>query len=112
MNNLMKNPINSLMKTRWTTWWKTDKQPVEQPDTANMPDLESEIPATQRNSQLSNRLKILTPHQIINRLSITLAQVYAGNNSQKIKSEIRWIIYYLHIQRKQPNQFITNLSNQ
>lgn len=54
-----------------------------------MPDLESEIPATQRNSQLSNRLKILTPHQIINRLSITLAQVYAGNNSQKIKSEIR-----------------------
>ena len=49
-----------------------------------MPDLESEIPATQRNSQLSSRLKILTPHQIVNRLSIILAQVHAGNNSQKI----------------------------
>ena len=33
-------------------------------------------------------LKILTPNQMFSRLSITLAQLKAGNNSEKLKNEI------------------------
>ena len=42
------------------------------------------------------RLKILTPNQILSRLPISLAQLKAGNNSEKLKNEIRQILYSLH----------------
>ena len=41
-------------------------------------------------------LKILTNKQMLNRLSILLAQIQAGNNSKKIKNEIRQILYSLY----------------
>ena len=34
-------------------------------------------------------LKILTPNQMLSRLPITLAQLKAGNNSGKLKNEVR-----------------------
>ena len=34
-------------------------------------------------------LKILTPNQMLSRLPISLAQLKAGNNSEKRKNEIR-----------------------
>ena len=41
-------------------------------------------------------LKILTNKQMLNRLSILLAQIQAGNNSKKLKNEIRQILYSLY----------------
>ena len=41
-------------------------------------------------------LKILTNKQMLNRLPILLAQIQAGNNSIKLKNEIRQILYSLH----------------
>ena len=41
-------------------------------------------------------LKILTNKQMLNRLPILLAQIQAGNNSKKIKNEIRQILYSLY----------------
>ena len=41
-------------------------------------------------------LKIMTPSQLIARLPILLSQVKAGNNSQKLKNEIRQILYSLY----------------
>ena len=40
-------------------------------------------------------LKILTPNQMLSRLPITLAQLRAGNNSEKLKNEIRQLLYSL-----------------
>ena len=40
-------------------------------------------------------LKILTPTQMLSRLPITLAQLKAGNNSEKLRNEIRQVLYYL-----------------
>ena len=54
-----------------------------------MPDLESEESAKQRIKQRVQGLKILTPEQIFSRLPIYLAKLKAGNNSQKLKNEIR-----------------------
>ena len=37
-------------------------------------------------------LKVLTPDQILRRLPISLAQLNAGNNSEKLKNEIRQLL--------------------
>ena len=52
-------------------------------------------------------LKILTPKQILQRLSIALAQVKAGNNSESLLNEIRQIVYSLH-QSKQITKKVYN----
>ena len=44
-------------------------------------------------SQQGRELKLLTPQQMNTRLPILLAQLKAGNNSQKLKNEIRQIVY-------------------
>ena len=41
-------------------------------------------------------LKILTNKQMLNRLPILLAQIQVGNNSNKLKNEIRQILYSLY----------------
>ena len=46
--------------------------------------------------QQGEGLKILTPNQMLSRLPISLAQLNAGNNSEKLKNEIRQILYSLY----------------
>ena len=46
--------------------------------------------------QQGQELKILTPSQILSRLPISLAQLKAGNNSEKLKNEIRQLLYSLY----------------
>ena len=41
-------------------------------------------------------LKILTKKQMLSRLPILLAEIQAGNNSTKLKNEIRQILYLLY----------------
>ena len=43
--------------------------------------------------QEGSGLKILTPNQMLSRLPISLAQLKAGNNSEKLKNEIQQILY-------------------
>ena len=47
-------------------------------------------------NQSGQRLKILTPNQMLSRLPIFLAQLNAGNNSEKLKNEIRQLLYSLY----------------
>ena len=55
------------------------------------------------NKEIQNRkgpgLKILTPNQMPSRLPITLAQLKAENNSEKLKNEI-WQIIVFFVQIK------------
>ena len=62
----------------------------------DIPELESEKSAEQRRNQQEQGLRILTPKQMIIRLPILLAQLKAGNNSEKLKNEIRQIVYTLY----------------
>ena len=41
-------------------------------------------------------IKILIPNKLLTRLPVILAQVNAGNNSHKLRPEIRQILYLLH----------------
>ena len=52
-------------------------------------------------------LKILSPKQMLQRLSIALAQVKAGNNSESLLNEIRQIVYSLY-QSKQITKKVYN----
>ena len=46
--------------------------------------------------QEGSGLKILTPIQMLRRLPITLAQLNVGNNSEKLKNEIRQLLHSLY----------------
>ena len=54
-------------------------------------------------------LKILTPNQVLSRLPITLAQLKAGNNSGKLKNEIRQLLYSLYRSKKLTKQLYKSL---
>ena len=64
-------------------------------DIGDPPLLEKEEDPAKR-QQKGKGLKIMTPGQMITRLPILLAQLKAGNNSQKLKNEIRQIGYSLY----------------
>ena len=51
-------------------------------------------------NQLGQGLKILTLSQMLSRLPISLAQLKAGNNSEKLKNEIRQLLYSLQRSKK------------
>ena len=50
--------------------------------------------------QQGSGLKILTPDQMLSRLPISLAQLKAGNSSEKFKTEIRQILYSVYRSKK------------
>ena len=54
-------------------------------------------------------LKILTNKQMLNRLSILLAQIQAGNNSSKLKNEARQILYSLYRSKELTKTVYNNL---
>ena len=51
---------------------------------------------SQEGEGVNERLKTLTPNQMLKRLPIALAQVKAGNNSESLLNEIRQIVYSLY----------------
>ena len=54
-------------------------------------------------------IKILTPSQMLSRLPISLAQLQAGNNSEKLKNEIRQLLYSLYRSKNITKQVYNNL---
>ena len=71
-----------------------DEKKNEKPD--KILKIVEEILEFNRGKQLGLGLKILTPNQMLRRLPITLAQLKAGNNSEKLKNEIRQLLYSLY----------------
>ena len=55
-------------------------------------------------NQIRQGVKILKPDQILSRSPITLEQLQAGNNSEKLKNEVRQLLYSLHYSKKKFNQ--------
>ena len=76
-----------------------------------MPKLESEESAAQIRNQQGQGLKILTPSEMLSRLSISLAQLKAENNSEKLKNEIRQLLYSLYRSRKLTEQIYKSLTD-
>ena len=51
-------------------------------------------------NQTVQGLKVLTPDQMLSRLPITLAQLQAVNNSEKLKNQIKQLLYSLYCSKK------------
>ena len=62
-----------------------------------------------RRIQKGQGIKIITPNQMLSRLPITLAQLKAGNNSEKLKNEIRQLLYSLYRSKNMTQQLHNNL---
>ena len=67
------------------------------------------IPYLNQLDQSGKGLKLLTPNQMLSRLPITLAQLKAGNNSEKLKNEIRQLLYSLYRLKKPTKQLYESL---
>ena len=63
-----------------------------------------------QNQQKGQGIKILTPNQMLNRLPIVLAQLQAGNNSNKIKKEMRQVLYSLYRSKNMTEQIYKSLA--
>ena len=59
--------------------------------------------------QLGLGLKTLKQNQMLSRLPISLAQLKAGNNSEKHKNEIRQLLYSLYCSKNMTKQMYNNL---
>ena len=62
-----------------------------------------------QNQQKGQGIKILTPNQMLNRLPIALAQLQAGNNSNKLKNEIRQLLYSIYCSKNMTEQIYKSL---
>ena len=60
-------------------------------------------------NQSGQGLKIQTPNQMLSRLPISLAQLKAGNNSEKLKNGIRQLLYSLYRSKKLTKQLYKSL---
>ena len=62
-----------------------------------------------KQQQQGKGLKILTPNQMLSRLPISLAQLQARNNSQKLKNQIRQLLHSLYRSKNMFKQMYNNL---
>ena len=76
-----------------------------------MADLVQEILEFNRQNQEGQELKMLTPEQMLSRLPISLAQLKAGNNSEKLKNEIRQLLYSLYRSKQLSKTIYNSLIN-
>ena len=82
---------------------KLRKQKVDDEDLSNMPTLEG----NEEEVKEGKGLKIIVQNKLLTRIPILLAQIKAGNNSSKLKNEMRQIPYLLYQQNKTTKRITT-----
>ena len=108
------NPINLFLEIyNYNIWFENEKladttsrksDKGESVHLSDMPPLEGDEEVKE-----GKELIILTPNKLLNRLPILLAQIKAGNNSKKLNSEIRQILYHLYQHNKITKKVYNNL---
>ena len=104
------DPDNLFFKTYNSDDWLENEESInttresdkEEPD---MPPLEGDEDEVKE----SKWLRILTPNKLLTRLPISLVQIKTGNNSYKLKNEIRQILHLLYQQYKIPEKVYNKL---
>ena len=93
--NELVNVINSGLKDLKEEIKKMSEKEKEIEDPELIVEIVEEILKFNEKNQQGQGIKILTPNQMLNRLPISLAQLQVGNNSEKLKNEIR-LLYSLY----------------
>ena len=100
-------PINLKLKDYdydgWFTEEELDDKTLEghEEELDDLPPLEGD----EREAIEGKVLKTLTPNKLLTRLQVLLAQIKAGNNSCKLKNEIRQILYLSYQHNKITKKF-------
>ena len=108
-NNKLVNVINSGLKDFKEEIKKMSKEEKEIEDPESIVNLVEEFLKFNKQKQEGQGIKILTPSQTLSRLPISLAQLQAGNNSEKLKNEIRQLLYSLYRSKNMTKQVYNNL---
>ena len=105
-NNELVNVINSGLKD----FIKLNKEISEEERmTDKITKIVKKILKFNRRKQKGQGIKILISNQMLSRLPITLAQLKAGNNSEKFKNEIGQLLYSLYRSKNLTKQVYNNL---
>ena len=108
-NNEVANLIKSGLKDLKEEIKKTSKEEKEIEDAESIVEIVEQILKFNKQNQQGKGLKILTANQMLSRLSITLAQLKEGYNSEKLKNEIRKLLHSLYRSKSMTNQVYNNL---
>ena len=114
-NGNKNNKLVQQIKKRWSDLKDEIKKMSEDEKEAEKPDIILEILEEIHIFNRENRkqqglgLKILTLNQMLSRLPISLAQLKAGKNSEKLKNEIRQLLYSLCRSKKLTKQLYERL---
>ena len=114
-NRNKNNKLVQQIKKRWSDLKDEIKKMSEDEKEAEKPDIILEILEEIHIFNRENRkqqglgLKILTLNQMLSRLPISLAQLKTGKNSEKLKNEIRQLLYSLCRSKKLTKQLYERL---
>ena len=108
-NNELVNVINSGLKDLKEEIKKMSEEEIEIEDPESIVEIVEEILKFNKQNQEGQGIKILTPNQMLSRLPISLAQLQAGNNSEKLKNEIRQLLYSLYRSKDMTKQVCNSL---
>ena len=87
--------------------FKPESEPKFEESVAERTKLKRQESAEQ--NEPGSGLKTLTPDQMLNRLPFSLAQLHAGNNSEKLKNEIRQLLCSLYRSKKLTKEIYKSL---
>ena len=96
MKSQLVNLINSGLKDLKEEFKKMSKVEIDIGKPDEIVNIVEKILKFNEQIQQGEGMKIMTPNQMLNRLPIALAQLKAGNNSNKLKNEIRKLLYSLY----------------
>ena len=108
-NNKLVNMINSGLKDLEEEIRKMSEEEKKIEDPELIVEFVKEILKFNEQNQPGKGLKISAPNQMLSRLPISLAQLKAGNNSEKLKNEIRQLLYSLYLSKNMTKQVYNNL---
>ena len=84
-----------------------EERKIQKPD--KIVETVREILKFNKQNQEGKAIKMLTANQMLSRLPISLAKLEAGNNSNKLKNEIRQLFYSLYRSKNMTRQVYNNL---
>ena len=103
-NNEFVSVINSGLKDLKEEIKKMSEAEKEIEDPESIVNIVEKILKFNKQNQQGEGIKILTPNQMLNRSPIALAQLQAGNNSNKLNNEIRQLLYSLYRSKNMTEQ--------
>ena len=110
-NNELVNMINSGLEDLKEEIKNNSKKEIKIKNPDKIVEIVEIILKFNKQNQQGKGLKILTPNQMLSRLPITLAQLKAGNNSEKLTNEKRQLLYSLYRSKNMAKQVYNNLIN-